>query len=258
MPDVRVNKPFDLEGPKNCRELGGYPTKDGKVTRTHIFLRSDSLDQLTKSDEEFLLNYGLRLVVDLRGRFEAVGLHDRIDRKEIEYREVPLLDGLHTEFIHDELVAQDRDEIPKTMEGMYVLICEQEQPEIAKALHDLISFDDGCALFHCTAGKDRTGIISMLLLEIAGVPEDVIVADYAESAQDKSVQVKTEETIMEKFGGRFIPEGAFESKPSFMEYLINHLNITYGSVIEYLHQIGVDDDEMAALKQKFVTDPNDK
>lgn len=258
MDTVSANKPFDLEGPRNCRELGGYPTVGGRVTKTHIFLRSDSLDELTHPDEEFLYNYGLRFVIDLRGRLEAVALPDRINRREIEYKNIPLFDGMYRLLMEDVIIPKDRHLYPKTMEEFYVFICDHDQEQIAKVLKDLIYFEGGCALFHCTAGKDRTGIISMLLLEMAHVPEDVIVADYAESASVEGHQVKTEEKFMSAIGGKLIPRGAFESKPSFMEYLISHLSSQYGSVAGYLEQIGITQEDEAALQRKFVVDTEDK
>lgn len=258
MAGVTANKPFDLEGPKNCRELGGYPTKDGKITRKHVFLRSDSLDELTRQDEEFLINYGLRKDIDLRGKVEALFMADRINRKEILYQNIPLYDGMHGIIIKDELHKKDRDLIPKTMEELYVFVCEHEQDQIRKVLQDLIAFSDGCVLFHCTAGKDRTGIISMLLLEMAGVPQDVIVADYAESAKDASHQVRIEESIMAHVGGHLVPEGAFESKPAFMEYLLKHLHDKYGSVRGYLAMIGISDADVENLRRKFVTDTQEE
>lgn len=249
------NKPFDLQGPKNCRELGGYPTKDGKVTKRHVFLRSDSLDELTHQDEEFLINYGLREDVDLRGRLEAIFLPDRINRKEIHYLNMPLYEGMNKVLLEDELHKDTRDLVPKTMEELYVFVCEHEQKQIRKVLETLISFDGGCALYHCTAGKDRTGIISMLLLEMADVAQDIILADYAQSAEDTSRQVEREEKFMGDVGGSLVPKGAFEAKPEFMLYLIDHLNKKYGSVRGYLAMIGVSDADVANLRRKFVTEP---
>lgn len=257
MAEVIANKPLDLQGPKNCRELGGYPTKDGGVTKKHVFLRSDSLDELTKSDEEFLIDYGLREDVDLRGKVEALFLADRINRREIKYVNIPLYDGMYGVIVRDEMHKDTRDLVPKTMEELYVFVCEHEQKQIRKVLANLINFDDGCALFHCTAGKDRTGIISMLILEMADVPRDVIVTDYARSAEDRSHQIMMEEKFMEKFGKDLIPEGAFESKPAFMEYLLDHLDKKYGSVRGYLAMIGVSDKEVLDLRKKFVEPKKD-
>lgn len=70
---IRANRPLALAGTRNTRELGGYATADGKITRTHAFLRSDGLSRLTDADLHKLLDYGVGCVVDLRSKRNPPG-----------------------------------------------------------------------------------------------------------------------------------------------------------------------------------------
>lgn len=248
--EIQINKPFHLEGPSNLRELGGYPARDGKYTKTHVFLRSDALNTLTNEGGQYLYDYGLRLIVDLRGELVRLTQPDRVPSA-IEDVHVPLYDHLHAALLRADLHLKD-GHTELSMPEIYNMIVDGDPEEVAKAVRDLIAAQD-CALFHCTAGKDRTGIIAMLLLELAGVPREIIIADYAQSGQNVSAELRREEELEDKLAGAFVPIGAFESKPAFMEELLHHLDTKYGSPEAYLTKIGITDDEKAQLLAKFLT-----
>ena len=248
--DIQVNRPFHLQGPSNLRELGGYPARDGKYTKTHVFLRSDALNTLTDEGGEYLYNYGLRLIVDLRGELVRLAQPDHVPST-IRDVHVPLYDHLHAALVRADLHMKD-GHTELSMPEIYKMIVDGDPEEVAKALRDLIAADD-CALFHCTAGKDRTGIIAMLILSLAGVPDDIIVADYAESAENASAELRHEEELEDKLAHAFVPVGAFESKPAFMETLLSHINTKYGSAEKYVRDIGITDEEINRLYEKFLT-----
>lgn len=247
-----INRPFDLQGPKNVRELGGYRTADGRRTREHVFLRADGLDTLSGRDRQFLRRYPIRLVVDLRSRYETRLAPDRLDRH-FEQLHVPMFDHVQSELARrrSEGYYDDYDgtqPVMQTLADIYVLLAETEQAEISQVLKTLIDTDSP-ALFHCTAGKDRTGIISMCLLEMAGVPEETILADYAATAR----------YLSEAYGFASsrddgVPTDAYDSRPEVLLHLRRHLQEKYGSVLDFLRHIGITDEEMARLREKF-TEP---
>lgn len=248
--DVQINKPFQLEGPSNLRELGGYPAKDGRFTKTHVFLRSDALNTLTDEGGQYLYGYGLRLIVDLRGELVRLAQPDHVPHT-VRDLHVPLYDHLHTALLRADMHMKD-GHTELTMTEIYEMIVDGDPEEVAKALRDLIAAED-CALFHCTAGKDRTGIIAMLILALAGVPRDIIVADYAQSEKNVSAELRREEELEEKLAHAFVPAGAFESKPAFMEALLAHMDAKYGSVENYVSEIGITEEEKNRLLEKFLT-----
>lgn len=241
-----VNTPFALRGPKNVRELGGYPTQDGRRTKEHVFLRADGLDALTGKDRRFLRQYPIGLVIDLRSGFESRLAPDRLDQH-FEQVHVPMFDHVQSE------LARRRAEgstgldtrVPDTLAEIYVLLAETEKDEIRTVLRMLIDADKP-ALFHCTAGKDRTGITAMFLLEMAGVPEEIILADYTATARylgsAYGFAIDAEDDI---------PTGAFDARAENMITLRKHLEEKYGSVLGYLRDLGFSDEDFRKLREKF-------
>lgn len=244
-----INKPFSLDGPKNMRELGGYLTKDGRRTKDHVFIRADGLDMLSSADRRFLRRYPVGLVIDLRSAYEARLWPDRLSRH-FESLHVPMFDHVQSEIARRVAEGDQDNARPVTsysLEEIYVLLAETEQEEIRTVLKTLIEADTP-AIFHCTAGKDRTGTIAMLLLEMANVPEETILADYAATAA----------YLGHAFGSSqddgASSQGVYQAHPATMQYLRRHLKEKYGSIASYLHTVGITADDMEKLKNKF-TEP---
>lgn len=240
--EMNVSKPLPLTGAHNVRDLGGYPARDGKTTKYKVFLRGDSLHGLTKEDKEYLDEYGVRLVIDVRGKQEAFMHPDRIDKKRIEYLHVPLLDHIQSEAM--------RGKMPDDMGDMYIGLVE-ESKEGFYEIFTRLSKEEGAALYHCTAGKDRTGVITMLLLRVAGVPDEVILADYAASEAYMKKAFDRQRKMVEKSGVK-IPEYVFESRPEFLKKLMDHIDAAYGGAEGYLKDIGFVEEEIEKLKEKLV------
>lgn len=246
-----ANKPIAVSGTHNLRELGGYYTKSGKITKTHVFLRSDELHQINDSGRDFLNNYGLRTDVDLRDEIEILAAPDEINRHNVKYRHIPLFSKIETDILKDE-IERKKDLIPKTMGELYIDILKDQQKSILKILSVLIDGAD-CSLFHCTNGKDRTGVIAMLVLSLAEVPDDTIIADYSASYDYRTSALEEEQEKYAKFEKMgIIPDGAFESKPEFMEKTLNYLYTEYGAPINYLKEIGLTEEQKEKFTAKFV------
>lgn len=248
-----ANKPLPVSGVKNLRELGGYYTKDGKITKTHVFLRSDELHKIDGNGRNFLHNYGLSLDVDLRDEVEIMFARDNIDYRKVKYDRIPLFSKVQVDIVKDEL-ERKKDLIPKTMGELYIDMLENQKESFVKIITALIDNAD-CSLFHCTNGKDRTGVTAMLVLSMANVPEDTITADYAASFKYREADLEEEQKKYAKFEKMgIIPDGAFESRPEFIETAINYLNTKYGSACGYLKEIGITDAQFDAFINKFITD----
>lgn len=168
---TRTNMPAKTEGSFNTRELGGYPAANG-YTKCNAFLRSDKLSNFTSADVEMLYQYGVRLVVDLRSEGEvAKEPCAMIGYQDVKYTNVPLLDNINSGF--------DMSHMPNSLLEIYIGMLEESKEGFAKVFRAFLSQPEVCVIYNCTGGKDRTGIISMLLLQLAGVPDNYIVADYA-------------------------------------------------------------------------------
>lgn len=160
----------------NVRELGGYPTQDGRVTQWKRFLRGDDQSALSASDIQVLKDYGVKAVIDLRSDDEIAHRPDVMEAD-------PAIDYHHVSFmvgdIDDATVKLTQSDSGYTLGDFYVQLLDQRK-DIVKDLIDYIGNQapQGTILFHCAAGKDRTGTLAMLLLMIAGVAVQDIEANY--------------------------------------------------------------------------------
>lgn len=164
----------DLEGPSNFRDLGGLPTVGGGRVRTGVLYRSDSLALLSERDLAYLgERVGLRRVVDLRSGPE-IGRHGQAD-----------LGATGIEIVHAPIVDETRgeqrdieDPARLTLDRIYLLMLERFRNRFGAAIGALVDPGHQPAVFHCAAGKDRTGLIGALILEVCGVNRRVVVEDF--------------------------------------------------------------------------------
>lgn len=237
---MRVSKPLQLDGAKNIRDLGGYPAEDG-ITAKGVFLRADGLQELTSRDIETLVRYGVRRVIDLRSDMEVKYMPDRVG--EMEYFHVGMLDQMNSEGF--------RGTGPESMFTLYQFLLDNSAEKIGEVMHLLAEVKEGASLFHCTAGKDRTGVIAMLLLKLAGVPEEYIVADYSVTEiYMKDVFARQKEQAAAN--GIEIKDYMQRSKPEDMRNTLEYFHKKYTDVETYLLQnCGCGKEETAFLKMRL-------
>lgn len=230
---LRTSTPLALRGVRNVRDLGGYPFTDEQgrqgFTKTHLFLRSGALGGLKRSDIEHLRSYGVRRVVDVRSNFEL-----RIWRDPFAGGRVPGVDYIHIPLM-DQLNSNGfQGLLPERMFNVYRDLIDNDQ-ESFRTLFEV--FDgEGCTLFHCRAGKDRTGVIAMLLLGLAGVGEGHIVADYAATGRYMGRGLKLQRLGVSILLRKKVPRCLFEADPHEMERTLAHINKTYGGIRRYLEE----------------------
>ncbi|WP_456843350.1 tyrosine-protein phosphatase [Bradyrhizobium sp. USDA 4486] len=165
-----------LQGASNFRDLGGYPTTDGRTTRWRHIFRSNHLGQLTAADVEIVRALGVRSAFDFRGVEErAAGI---CVVEEIAVHSLPIeptvVAALRAEFVAGRLTAPVASEIMRDSYRNYV----RHNTHSFRTLFGHLLEDCAPLVIHCTAGKDRTGFASALILHALGVPDDIIVEDY--------------------------------------------------------------------------------
>jgi protein-tyrosine phosphatase len=170
---------LDFPALLNARDLGGYPTLDGSQTRYRSLLRSDDLAQLTIPGLEAFSNYGIETVVDLRWPEEIAASPTPITRvlKHIRYEQVSLLTPTPQEW-------RTRRAENKAKELWNRAMLERVREELKEVLTVIATASGGPLLFHCMAGKDRTGVIAALLLALADVVPEAIAYDYSVSTEN--------------------------------------------------------------------------
>jgi len=153
----------------NTRELGGFRTSDGRITNNNIFWRSDAPSQPDAGDIEKLFSAHITTVIDMRTQWEVEKNPDMLSETAgFEYFHFPITEG---------------SGVPESLEAVpysYMDIATAENmPEVMKALAE----SSNGVLFHCTAGKDRTGVVSAIILMLCGVSGEDIVNDYVVSRE---------------------------------------------------------------------------
>jgi protein-tyrosine phosphatase len=162
-----------LVGAYNFRDLGGYPTADGRFTRWGRLFRSDALHELTAEDLQVLRQVGLASVIDLRTATEL----ERTGRGPLGDEPIAYL---HASVLQEE--GGESVATPAPPEGdpaeRYMWYLSVGGDALTKALTMAADPANQPVVFHCTAGKDRTGVLAALVLDILGVDHSVIVEDY--------------------------------------------------------------------------------
>lgn len=213
-----------LEQAYNIRELGGYYTKDKRITKWHRFLRGDDISHLSNNDIDFLQKYGVSAVIDLRSHFECNSHPDALkDIEGIEYYHIPFMSG-------------DIDDVTKIMAtiehfdlGDFYVELLKDKKLVAELLTTVANAKDGCILFHCSAGKDRTGVLSMLLFMIAGVGQSDIEANY----QLTYTYLKEKPGFLDMLP-KDIDLSCMYSKPETIRKAIEYIVQNYGNIEAYL------------------------
>ena len=228
-----------LETTQNTRDLGGYLRINGEKTRPFRFLRSDKPAHPSQADFQFLLSHGITTVIDLR------------EESAVNRLENPFAN--HPGFFWHHCPIQEGSGIPESVEavpGSYLQIAES--PGAAEAFRVMASAPGG-VLFHCSAGKDRTGTLAAILLTLAQVPEETVVSDY----------LMTGECIRERLDlvhQRF-PELDMDIVTPLPGHIRGFLDLwksKYKTAENYLHTIGLTDGQMDNLRRKLCTDKERK
>jgi protein-tyrosine phosphatase len=166
-----------LSGCFNFRDLGGYPTRGGGHLRWRRLFRADGLSKLDEKDCAALSELGLVTVIDLRttGEVDQIGRFP-VESVRVEYHHLPLSESMPG--------AEDAPDwgTAQFVTARYTQMLSDGREQIASAIRLLATESALPAVFHCSAGKDRTGVLAAIVLGCLGVPEQVIIDDYSLSA----------------------------------------------------------------------------
>ena len=166
-------KHIPMDGPQNLRDLGGFLNKDGKAVAWNRLYRCDGLSALSRRDTEVFRKLNIRTIVDLRSRSEQAAMPDRVPEG-AAYWSCPMM----REEIN--LSAQDAGQaFAMSLKTSYLAMIQGNAEKVGDAVRTVMEgLETGAVVFHCTAGKDRTGVLAAILLLVLGVSDQDIVADY--------------------------------------------------------------------------------
>lgn len=225
---------FLLSNTVNTRDLGGYPIECGKVSTYKVFLRSDVPIQVSDDDIELLLSNNITTIVDLRS-------NDEVQSK-------PCALKSYNKFEYYHCKAHGDGYLPESVEAVSDSYFEMvdEQKTVLNIMR-VFAKAKGGVLYHCTAGKDRTGVISALLLLLVGVCKTDILADYQISQAYLG-------SMLQQFckSNENVDINIITPKTEYMEKFLDMFQQKYNSVEEYFSQIGLSDSEVLRLKTKLL------
>ena len=235
MNDIYLRR-IPFERTFNFRTLGGYAAMDGKMTKYGVLYRCGWLSGLTDGDKQRIMALGVRTVIDLRGADEVSKMPGSFANDEdVELVHIDLLSDLDPREVYGVNFAAE-DFLPKLYEKI-VFDCGEKIKGFIETVARRIS--EGAVLFHCSAGKDRTGIMSMLLLGIAGVDKLDILADYQVSATYSSHMFSFAKAVT-------------ISPASHMEGIINTIEEKFGGIMPFVKHLGITDEQLDAIRVIFL------
>jgi protein-tyrosine phosphatase len=234
---------LDFSGTKNFRDLGGYRTVDGRTVRWETLYRSDGLNKLTKADRKYFSALMLDRIIDFRAQHEKEREPDQLPGEMIgRVVEIPILDA-STRIWHE-----SRDEFVRNMKKIdpayYMIRTNVElatifNVEIRHFISELILAGGKPVLFHCAAGKDRTGFAAAILLRILGVPYEVVVQDYLLTNQYFLAAHQRNLTFLRLMKGTEFAEsvkGFMEARPEYIGAAMDCIDREYGSFEDYVYK----------------------
>jgi protein-tyrosine phosphatase len=246
-PERRIS----LSGPLNFRDLGGYETVDGRQVRWRRLFRSDSLSPVTAEDARLLTEeLGLLAVVDLRTSRELErdgrgGLADVA----LHYHHVPLIeeaspdpDGPWTRSLHEAYAHMPDESAGRIRDALSAVASEvAEHPTV----------------FHCTAGKDRTGIVAALILALLGVSDEDIVADYVLTQEVMPAMIERfPRRVLRSTDGSRYPSPILRAEADTMHETLAVLAEDYGSAAGWAERAAVDPAVVTKLCTALLTEPD--
>jgi len=241
------------DGCLNVRDLGGHRTNDGGETRFGAVVRADSVRQLTEAGWHALVDYGIATVVDLRGDHERED--DPPAEVPIEVLHIPFMEANKAEWdeIEAELeAANDRapDQATATRD-VYLIFLQHFKDNVAASIRAVARAREGGVVVHCVGGKDRTGLLTALLLHLAGVDVEQIAADYALSEErlrprEEAFLAKAETEAERDEIRRFSRTPA-----ATIVGVLEELERRYGSVEGYLTAAGVEPDDLDLARDRL-------
>lgn len=247
MATIHDQRQLALEGAFNMRDLGHVTTADGYEVRSGKLFRADALHKLTPADLELLGAFGITAVIDLRSEHEITRTGPaRLTEQGARHLHRPIMGG--------DPSRPERENMPANLGHMYTLMAKHSADRFVEAMETLSSVDNMPAVFHCAAGKDRTGITAALIYSVLNVDRETIIADYVLTDANMvrmRAQLMEAQPELAAQAGKY-PESFMRAEDATIRTFLGELDEEFGSPVEWLRFSGLNETSIDTLRRELL------
>ena len=246
-----MDRHVPLEGAQNFRDTGGYATASGASVRWRTLFRTGSLADVTPGDIGTLRELGVELAFDLRTQAERDDLGVApLAEHGISVRHLPLVEELGPSLYP--VKAPVRDWTPEDYAVQYTWLLEQGRGAIGTVLRALAEERPAAAAYYCTAGRDRAGLVTAVILRTLGVSDDTIAQDYALTDRYLRMSEAQSERVAKTFGTGPPRRGRLTTPAANMEFALRSMDERWPSIEAYLDECEVPAETQRGLREHLL------
>lgn len=230
-------KRFFTDKIKNMRDIGGYNICEGKCIKEGKIIRSNCVTNLDEQELSQLIQMGFKTIIDLR-------CDNEISKKNGVFLNNDKFQFYHIGLNGDGKIPDSKDKVLDS----YIDILEGKSQ--IKEIFEIINKTEGGVIYYCSAGKDRTGVVTACILKLLGAKDDDIVSDYVASG----IFLKDE---LEEFSRSVKDKDIYQiinPVPNNMIGLLSYVNRAYGSMEGYLKSCGISEETLEGIKKKYANE----
>ena len=253
---------LNFEGIHNLRDLGGYATADGRQVQWGKLYRSANFAEATPADLAALSQLGLATFIDLRSTPEKAEEPNRLpDPLPFEVVEIPILDEGNQALVGEVMERVESGDFDGFDPGQKMQQANRQfasvfTPQFRQLFATVVAADGAPVLWHCTAGKDRTGFAAAVLLRILGVPRETIMQDYMASLEPALASRKSQLLMLRLFKGEETAakiEVMMGVEPAWLEAGFDEIDATWGSFDAYVRDgLQLDEADIEVLRANLL------
>lgn len=253
---------LNFEGIANFRDLGGYATADGKQVRWGKLYRSGTFAQASRADLQNLPKLGLQTFIDFRSSAEQEEEANRLPEPPgFQVVNIPILDDGNKALVGEVMQRIESGDFDDFDPSQAMLQANRQfasdfTPQISEFVHTVLAADGNPVVWHCSAGKDRTGFAAAVLLRILGVPQQTVMQDYMASLEPALASRQNQIRMLRLFKGEQVAEKLqvmMGVEEAWLEAAFEQVDATWGSFDNYLHEgLQLSDKDIARLRDTLL------